>query len=58
MTQVLDAAYIIGDPHVRRHKEIQVDCIPIHERPNFINRRQRIGDWEIDTVSTKPTRMY
>lgn len=38
---------------VRRHKEAQVDYISIHERPNFINRRQRIGDWEIDTVLGK-----
>ena len=27
--------------------------IPISERPNFINRRLRIGDWELDTVLGK-----
>lgn len=37
----------------RRHREPQVDYISIHERPNFINKRQRIGDWEIDTVQGK-----
>ncbi|MCH5390086.1 IS30 family transposase, partial [Limosilactobacillus fermentum] len=26
------------------------DDISIHERPGFINQRQRISDWEIDTV--------
>jgi IS30 family transposase len=26
---------------------------PIQDRPNFINKRQRIGDWELDTVLGK-----
>lgn len=25
----------------------------IHQRPNFINQRQRVGDWEINTVMGK-----
>ncbi len=43
----------IGTRHsknTRRHREVQTDYISIHERPGFINQRQRIGDWEIDTV--------
>ncbi|MFL2026501.1 IS30 family transposase, partial [Limosilactobacillus fermentum] len=36
--------------NTRRHREVQTDYISIHERPGFINQRQRIGDWEIDTV--------
>lgn len=40
-------------PGDRKHREPQVDYISIHERPNFINHRQRIGDWEIDTVQGK-----
>ena len=36
--------------NTRRHREVQTDYISIHERPDFINQRQRIGDWEIDTV--------
>ncbi len=36
--------------NTRRHREVQADYISIHERPGFINQRQRIGDWEIDTV--------
>ncbi len=38
---------------VRRHAAPQVPYIPISERPNFINRRLRIGDWELDTVLGK-----
>ena len=39
--------------NTRRHWEAQTDYISIHERPKFINERQRIGDWEIDTVMGK-----
>ncbi len=30
--------------NVRKHREAQTDYISIHERPKFINERQRIGD--------------
>ncbi|WP_288529938.1 IS30 family transposase, partial [uncultured Secundilactobacillus sp.] len=39
--------------NTRRHAQPKVDYIPIAERPKFINERQRIGDWEIDTVLGK-----
>ncbi|WP_057878657.1 IS30 family transposase [Levilactobacillus paucivorans] len=37
-------------PGDRKHREPKVDYIPIQERPNFVNNRTRIGDWEIDTI--------
>lgn len=37
----------------RKHQFPKVDYISIDERPNFINQRKRIGDWEIDTVMGK-----
>jgi len=37
----------------RKHREAKVDYLSIHERPKFINKRQRIGDWELDTVQGK-----
>lgn len=30
-----------------------MDYLSIHERPKFINERQRLGDWELDTVQGK-----
>ncbi|GEK29687.1 IS30 family transposase [Furfurilactobacillus siliginis] len=36
-----------------RQKRPEVNYIPIQERPNFINNRTRIGDWELDTVLGK-----
>ena len=39
--------------NTRKHAQPKVDYIPITERPAFINERQRIGDWEIDTVLGK-----
>lgn len=39
--------------HTRKHREPRTDYISIHERPAFINNRERIGDWEIDTVMGK-----
>lgn len=38
---------------VRKHATPQVPYIPTSERPNFINNRSRIGDWELDTVLGK-----
>lgn len=29
----------------RKHREPQTNYISIHDRPKFINNRQRIGDW-------------
>lgn len=37
----------------RRHAKMQNDYIPIEQRPAFINNRDRIGDWEIDTIVGK-----
>lgn len=37
----------------RKHATPNVPYIPIGERPNFINQRKRIGDWELDTVLGK-----
>lgn len=39
--------------NVRKHREAEVDYLPISQRPNFINQRKRIGDWELDTVIGK-----
>lgn len=37
----------------RKHQFSKVDYIQIDERPNFINWRKRIGDWEIGTIMGK-----
>ena len=37
----------------RKHATPQVPYVPTSERPNFINNRSRIGDWELDTVLGK-----
>ena len=39
--------------NVRKHKEAEVNYLPISQRPNFVNQRKRIGDWELDTVIGK-----
>ncbi|WVZ42501.1 IS30 family transposase [Ligilactobacillus saerimneri] len=50
----LNAIYVIKIIHgTPSHKEVQTNYISIHERPNFINERKRLGDWEIDTVLGK-----
>lgn len=33
--------------------ETEVDYLSISQRPNFINQRKRIDDWELDTVIGK-----
>lgn len=37
----------------RKHAAPNVPYIPVSERPNFINERKRLGDWELDTVLGK-----
>lgn len=37
----------------RKHQEPKTNYLSIHDRPKFINDRQRIGDWEIDTIMGK-----
>ncbi|MBM6941429.1 IS30 family transposase, partial [Limosilactobacillus coleohominis] len=39
--------------NTRKHQEPKTNYLSIHDRPKFINDRQRIGDWEIDTIMGK-----
>ena len=35
------------------HQEPQINYLSFHDRPEFINNRKHIDDWEIDTVMGK-----
>jgi len=38
----------------KRHKTSHIpDRVPLSKRPEIINKRQRIGDWEIDTMVSR-----
>ena len=39
--------------NTRKHQEPKTNYLSIHDPPKFINDRQRIGDWEIDTIMGK-----